>query len=285
MRVNFSDFTRQATVNFRDIQNVVITGTDRTKCLQMVGRLRVKRHPVTKTHLSKVTMYIKRHNASFISKRLKGVGIQQDAYYDFNMAGEARNFKWEFLHKYKDNKSEDWENSKHFFGRDKRDPDQLYPNKIAESLANKQVDIFKSVLQEMEKTDIGKRVVGQKYLEFQLSWFGKRYSKKNDITLSGYKRNGQLGLEKWLREEWLDKKIPKENLKEFGRLFFAKYNPVFGLCTKKQGFSTDDNRSEAGPKTAGYSIKRIKEIFQVKKMPFKIIEDSSCCIITTISSS
>lgn len=94
--------------------------------------------------------------------------------------------------------------------------------------------------------------------------------------------NGHLSFEKWLHDEWLDKKILKEAQKDFGKMFFAKYNPVFGLCTKKQGFSSDDNRGENGSKTAGYSFKRINEIFQVRKMPFKLIEDSGDCMITTI---
>lgn len=266
-------------INFRNIQNVVITDTDRIKCLQMVGRARVDKDPVTKAPLSKVTLYIKRHTANFISKRLKGISIQQDAYHDFDMAAEGRNFKWEFLDKYKDNEQDDWEKSKHLFGRYKDDPDKLYHNEIARLLANKQVLIYESILQEMEKSDKGKKVTGQKYLEFQLSWFGKKYSKKNDITLNGYKTDGQLGFEKWVQAKWLDKKILKETQKDFGKQFFANYNPIFGLCTKKQGFSSDDNRSETGPKTAGYSIKRIKEIFQIKNMPFEIIEDDGCCII------
>ena len=55
-------------INFWNVDNVVITDTDRTKCLQMAGRARVKKDPVTKAPLSKVTMYIKRHGASFISR-------------------------------------------------------------------------------------------------------------------------------------------------------------------------------------------------------------------------
>ena len=44
-------------VNFRDVNNVVITDINRTKCLQMVGRVRVE-----KNSGSKVTLYIKRFN-------------------------------------------------------------------------------------------------------------------------------------------------------------------------------------------------------------------------------
>ena len=269
-------------INFWNVDNVVITDTNRTKCLQMAGRARVKKDPVTKAPLSKVTLYIKRHDASFISKRLAATGIQQDAYHDHDMLLQTKYDKWRFLNKYKDSEQADWENSNHWFGRDRREPNKLYPNNIARSLADKNVRVYESILEEMDSTDKGKKVAGQKFLEYQLSWFGKKYSKKNDITLSGYKTDGQLGFEKWIHAEWLGKKIPKEAQKDFGKDFFARYNPVFGLCTKKQGFGTDDNRTEKGPRTAGYSIKRIMEIFQVRKMPFKIIEDDGYCLIVHV---
>lgn len=269
-------------VNFRDIENVVITDINRTKCLQMVGRVRVDKDPDTKAVLSKVTLYIKRHNKSFLSKRLKSLGVQQDAYHAYDMAAESRNYKWGFLDKYYDNDSEDWENAKHWFGRNEKEPDRLYPNQIARSLADKYVQVYESILQEMAETDRGKKVSGQKYLEFQLSWFGKNYSKKHDITLNSYKNDKQLEFEKWLLKECVSKKIPKDAQKDFGKKFFAMYNPIFGLCTKKQGFSSDDNRGKDGPRTAGYSFKRINEIFQVRKMPFKLIEDNGDFIIKTI---
>lgn len=267
-------------VNFRGIENVVITDTNRTKCLQMLGRTRVDRNLSTKVALSKVTLYLKRHNESYISRRLKSLGIQQDAYHDYDMATERRSYMYEFLNKFYDNDPDDWENAKHWFGRDKNNPSLLYTNEIARSFADKSVAVYESILQEMIETDKGKKVTGQKYLEFQLSWFGKKYSKKHDITLSGYKNNGHLSFEKCIQVEWLDKKIPKEAQKDFGKKFFSKYNPLFGSCTKKQGFSSDDNRGENGPKITGYSLKRINEILKIRKMPFKLIEDNGNWIIT-----
>ncbi len=266
-------------VNFRDVQNIVITDMNQTKCLQMVGRVRVDRNPVTKVALSRVTLYLKRHNEGYISRRLKAIGLQQDAYHAHDMASQSTNYELQFLNKYYDDELEDWDNAKHWFGREKEHPNCLYRNEIAFTLAEKYQRIYESILKEMSVTDKGV-VTGQKYLEYQLSWFGKKYSKRNDITLNGYKNDGQLGFEKWIQEEWLDKKIPKEVQKDFGKMFFAKYNPVFGLCTKKQGFSTDDNRTANGPKTAGYRIHRIKEIFQIRKMPFGISEDNGCWVIS-----
>jgi hypothetical protein len=261
-------------VNFRNVGNVVITDTDRTKSLQMVGRLRVGRDPATKAPFGKVTAYIKRHNANHIARRLQHIRAQQDAYHDYDMSDEGRHFKWKFLDKYKDGDQEEWENSKHWFGRSKDDPDKLYFNGIAKELADKNETTYESILDEMEKNDPGRKVTGQEYLEYQLSWFGKTYSEENDITLNGHKNNGQIGFENWIRDELMGKTIPKSESKDFGKMFFEKYNPVYGLCSKKQGFSSDDNRGENGPKNAGYSVKRISEIFQVRKMPFSIVEET-----------
>ena len=267
-------------VNFRNVDNIVITDINRTKCIQMLGRVRVDRNPTTRAYLGEVTMYIKRHNANFITKRLKDTGIQQDAYHDYDMMLKTTHDEWKFQDKYKDSERRDWENSKHWFGRCKKEPDKLYLNNIARSLADKNIQIYESILKEMEATDKDNKTTGQKYLEYQLSWFGKKYSEENDITLNGYKTDGQLELERWLHSEWLNKKISKDMQKSFGKDFFERYNPIFGLCTKKQGFDTDDNRGEKGPKAVGYySIKRINEIFRVRKMPFTIVEDNDYCIV------
>lgn len=148
-------------VNFRGIENVVITDINRTKCLQMLGRARVDRNLSTKVALSKVALYLKRHNKSYISNRLKSLGIQQDAYHDYDMATEIRSYKYEFLNKFYDNDSDDWENAKHWFSRYKNDPGLLYTNEIARSLADKSVPVYESILQEMVETDKGKKVTGQ----------------------------------------------------------------------------------------------------------------------------
>ena len=265
-------------VNFRDIENVVITDINRTKCLQMVGRVRIDKNTD-----AKVTLYIKRHNESDLSNRLKDVGIQQDAYHDYDMAMQTMNYNWAFLNQYYDHDQEDRINTTHLFGRDKNAPNNLYPNEIARSLVDKQGKVYKSILEEIVETDVGSEVTGQKYLEYMLSWFGKEYDISNDITLNGYKPDNHIGFEKWLQDEWLDKKIAKEELKDFGKKFFEQYYLKFGYCTKNKGFSSDDNRGKNGPKAAGYSINRIKEIFAVKKMQFEIIENNGDCVIKKLS--
>ena len=255
-------------VNFRDIENIVITDTERIKCLQMVGRVRIDKNSKTK-----VNLYMKRHNEKSISSKLKAVLAQQNAYYYYDMARQTKYYKRKFLDKYYDNQ-ENRGNTNNLFYRSKLNPNRLYPNLIARSLIDMQARMYESILNEMEKTDKEKKVTGQKYLEYQLSWFGKKYNKKNDITLNGCKPDSHLAFEKWIKDEWLDKEITKEKLKDFGKFFYNKYHPIFGYCTIKKGFSSDDNRTKNGPKYAGYGIPRIREIFQLRKIPFEIIEDN-----------
>ena len=266
-------------VNFRNIENIVVTDINQTKCLQMVGRVRVDRDSETNAALSRVTLFLKRHDEHYLSRRLKSARTQMDAYHDFDMLLKSKADEWSFLDKYYDNDQDDWENAKHWFGRDKKNPTQLYPNEIARALLSKHEQVYASILTEMEEIK-NEGLAGQKYLEYQLSWFGKEYCEEHDITLNGYKTDDQLAFEEWLREEWLGKSISPESQKDFGQAFFAQYYPSFGLCTKKQGFSSDDNRGENGPKTAGYSIKRIKEIFHVRKMPFELIDNDGCWMVS-----
>lgn len=176
-------------VNFRDIDNIVISDISKVKCLQMVGRGRVG------SKNDKITLYIKRFNGKYMENTIDYLRKQQDAYHDYDLAYNRAlddsekirkyNYELEFLNKYYNAKPEDWKNAKHWFGRDKDIPTKLYPNEIAKSLVDKLVLRYEYILEEMRRTDEGQKVTGQRYLEYQLSWFGKKYDEENDITLAG----------------------------------------------------------------------------------------------------
>jgi len=259
-------------VNFRNVQNVVITDTNRTKCIQMVGRLRIDRVPNTSEALGNITMYIKKHHLGLVNNRLNDINVQQEAYHDYEMMLRNKFDKFLFLEKYYNNMRRDWENAKHWFSRDKKNPDMIYLNEIAKSLTVKYERIYESILNEMAKTEAEDIKHGLEYLEYQLSWFNKIYSKENDIYLNA-SMSKRLEFEEWIKEKWLGMQMSKEAQKSFGKEFFEKYYPLFGICTKEQGFSSRDNTGINGPKFAGYSIRRIKEIFQVRNMPFEVIEE------------
>lgn len=171
-------------VSFRGINNIVVSDISKDKCLQMVGRGRVDNND------DKITLYIKRFNEEEIENKITDLMKNQDDYRNYDLAydrsWENRNYNYEaeFLNKYYNNKREDWEDAKHLFGRGRGMPTRVLPNQIARSLVEKFVPKYKAILEEMQRNDEDLKVGGQKYLEHQLSWFGKKYDEKNDLALT-----------------------------------------------------------------------------------------------------
>jgi hypothetical protein len=169
-------------VNLKGIKNIVVSDVSKVKCLQMVGRARVEGSD------DKKNLYLKRFDSKYMKDRIDNLIKQQDAFHDYDLAYNSTdrnlNNKKKFLNKFYNNKTDDWENSKHWFGRDEEKPEQVYPNEIARSYVNNSVLLYKFILAEMQRNDEGQEVKGQNYLEYQLSWFGKKYYKENDLTLA-----------------------------------------------------------------------------------------------------
>jgi len=160
-------------VNFRNIQNVVVSDVSMVKCLQMVGRARIdEENP-------RVTLYIKRFNDEEISKKLDSIKWRANAYHDFKTSGSGSQ-TW-FVDKYLLNKPIGSHDPKHWIGTDKTGRSMLIINEIADSLVGTQEATYKAILQEMQ-SDVPGHLSGQKYLEYQLSWFGHVYSPENDLT-------------------------------------------------------------------------------------------------------
>jgi len=160
-------------VNFRNIQNVVTSDISRVKTLQMLGRARV-------TGGELITHYIKRFTEDELTFKIDKLKEQQNAYHDYRTSSYG-NQLW-FDEKYYNGSGENWRNAKHWFGRGKEYFHKLFPNDIAVSLVDSLVPTYKAILEEMQGSDPAE-LPGQKYLEYQLSWFGKKYSVVNDITL------------------------------------------------------------------------------------------------------
>lgn len=172
-------------VSFRGINNIVISDISKDKCLQMVGRGRVDNND------DKITLYIKRFNEEEIENKITDLMKKQDAYHNYDLAydrsWENKNYNYEtkFLNKYYNNKGEDWKNAKYLFARGVETPTRVSPNLIARSLVEKNVSEYRAILEEMRKNDGEFKGSGQKYLEHQLSWFGKKYDEENDISITG----------------------------------------------------------------------------------------------------
>lgn len=112
------------------------------------------------------------------------------------MLSNAFSRDYGFFDKYYGGNEMDWREAKHWFGKpiSSESATKLYLNEIARSLMERLIPQYQCVLDEMiaegskrDNTQDSKCVshIGQKYLEYQLSWFGKRYCVDDDITVVG----------------------------------------------------------------------------------------------------
>ena len=171
-------------VNLEGIKNIVVSDMEKVKCLQMVGRARVKGNDDRKT------LYIKRFNVREVKKRLATLEKRQGAYYDYEMAyGKSypqAGYESKFLSRY-----HEWEDAKKWFGISAYEGTRFYINEIAKALTDRKIPCYKFISKEMsnensteDEQQNEKKHTGQKYLEYQLSWFGKEYCEDDDITFA-----------------------------------------------------------------------------------------------------
>lgn len=243
-------------VSFRGINNIVISDISKDKCLQMVGRGRVDNND------DKITLYIKRFNEEEIEKKITDLMKKQDAYHNYDLAydrsWENKNYNYEtkFLNKYYNNKGEDWKNAKYLFARGVETPTRVYPNLIARSLVEKIMSKYGAILEEMRRTDGELQGSGQKYLEHQLSWFGKKYDEKNDITITGISKEEKELIEFLESYVNTEKAIFKDEQNKFSQEFTGLHDKAF--------------LREERNKTRSYKKAKINTIFKEHKMNYAI---------------
>lgn len=265
-------------VNLTGIKNIVVSDMDKSKCLQMVGRARVSEDGKHKT------LYVKRSCTDDADKKIESLMRQQDAYYSYGLAydelGNAQHIEnydgYKFLNKYYDGKEEDWRDAKHWFGRPFINATtKLYLNEIAKSLVEKLIPKYQYILDEMEEEkneqqsqESGKRI-GQKYLEYQLSWFGKKYCANDDITV--------VGTEK-VKDEFLSflksyaesgEQIVDTGKESQFRIKFTKlYDAAFGKWdpNKKRIYSINVMNKSLKAKNINYKVVSYSSYWRVEKV-------------------
>lgn len=260
-------------VNFRDINNIVVSDMSMVKCLQMVGRARVRDKNDSKT------LYIKRPNKKYIQNRIHDLEKQKEAYHNFELAygdtcgvvGKSERDEYYFLSKYYDGREEDWRNAKHWFGRLPEKPNQLYFNLLAKSLMEKYLAQYRFIYREIEEEEAEMEKLkteglsGQKYLEYQLSWFGKQYCADNDLTLCGKTKVEALFTD--FLNSYVERKmrIRKEEQEEFRRKFMQLYDNAFGREDKNQGriYGKDKMNKILRKQKLGYEIQSISDGWEV----------------------
>ncbi len=262
-------------VNLRGIDNIVISDMEKVKCLQMVGRARVSNCDDSKT------LYLKRFNTDFVNKKLWNFEMQKDAYHSYEMAcGEQGNGFWSkyfgaFFEKYYNGDDRDWRNAKRWFGSSLQGSFSLYLNEIAKKLLDELIPQYRSILTDMEDEnrriedekscgEFGSRV-GQKYLEHQLSWFGKQYCFEHDITFADKeeaKKDFMSFLESYKES---NVQISKEAQKEFG----AKFTRLYDIAFQRE----DKNIRRS------YGLSKMNALLQKRGLRYKIDSQSSYWII------
>lgn len=262
-------------VNLTGIQNIVVSDMSKVKCLQMVGRARVDNSDDSD---DRKTLYIKRFGIDEPEKRIKDIERQEDAYHKHDLTHNHQDKKNEylFLHKYYDGNEGDWQNAKHWFGRPIKEPNKLYVNEIARSMLPELKKQYKHIFNEIseeaqssEKLQDDGRTVGQKYLEYQLSWFGKEYCVDNDITYADKDKKKKEFVA--FIESHVGIEISKEEQEAFRKQFTVLHDAAFGRA--------DPNKLRI------YGIKKMNSLLEDNDLCYEIISESSnwkvCKIDTT----
>lgn len=232
-------------VNLTGIKNIVVSDMTKSKCLQMVGRARVREDNECKI------VYMKRFCADEVDKRIKNLMRQQDAYHSYELAYDefedacdTGNYSgYQFLNKYYNDKEADWRDAKHWFGRPFiKATTKLYLNEIAKSLMERLIPQYQCILDEMsdekskeDKVQDSKCIshMGQKYLEYQLSWFGKKYCEDDDITFADKEKtkNELIAFLKTHAEKRTEF-VSEEEMAGFTKKFIEIYDAAFGKSDK-----------------------------------------------------
>lgn len=244
-------------VNLNGIDNIVVSNMEKVKCLQMAGRARVSGIDDHKT------LYIKRFDVSYIEKRIRGFEAQKDAYNMYGLAyseleqSYRRSDTFRFLEKYYNGNEKDWKDAKHWFGRPMNEPTNLYLNKIAKNLLDKIILQYKFILDEMkEESQEEKEHIGQKYLEYQFSWFGKTYCVDDDITFADKEKTKKdfiAFLESYAES---GENIDKDKQESFKAQFTKLYDTAFGR--------SDPNLNR------NYGIRKMNGLLEDQHIDYKI---------------
>jgi len=257
-------------VNFHDeqLKNVVISEVDKTKLLQLLGRVRVKEG-------ERITLYIKKHNEPHLSYLTDHLCSQYAAYIScinasyeigyppfIKLNKDALEARKDFIYKYYNGNINGFQNAKKWFYRDSSLPECVHFNKIAYCLLPKLSERYNFVLSEIQNTGDG-----SEHLKRQLGWFSRTYDETYDITAMGVSK-AKADFDIYL-DTLIGKRIPKEERGEFKVGFFKKYVFAYGLRTKKDGFKGEDHKT----RTKSYGIKIITEIFKVRNIDLVMVTD------------
>jgi len=268
-------------VNLRDIDHIVVSDMSKAKVLQMVGRARVGEDKDTGLPKRK-TLYLPRFKKGDVNGRKFDCMRREDAYHAYDMAFDCSSEEphaastefGSFLDKFFFGDERDWHNGRHWFGHSKDKPAKLYINQIARDMLERQISMYEAILAEMQKEP--EKEVGQKYLEHQLSWFGKMYCEATDKISPKQAKAKQEFLS--FIETYVGKKLYKKgkdqineseqdqvgesdqsDQDEFRRKFTELHDLAFGRVDKN-----------ASDKRSPYGIVQINKCLEMQNLCFRV---------------
>lgn len=259
-------------INLNDIDCIVVSDMEKSKCLQMIGRARKSKKS------SQKTLYIKKFDRQYVQRRIGYLEKQKEAYHLFDLAytedivkeifipnENGEKHVYNFLNKYYDRNINDWEDAKHWFARLASAPNSLYYNEIARDLLNELIMKYNNIINEMEyeydqldpalSEKEREKQVGMMYLKYQLSWFGKKYNPENDVTGVRTEKAKKKLLELLETLATSGKELREENLKDFRSSFISLYDEAFG---------------KSDPNSRQYGVKKMNDLLQRQKIGYMI---------------
>lgn len=258
-------------VNLTGIKNVVVSDMSKVKCLQMLGRARVSGPKDYKT------LYVQRFDPDYVQKRINVLQVQEDAYHDYDLAynppscpsQSSVSAKDRFLDKYIFPAERLGDLGRHLFGRNRKSTMQFgnieyYFNEIARSMIGKLISEYRAIYAEMvEEAKTGR--IGQKYLEYQLSWFGKAYCVDDDITFADKDKAKKAFIAFLESHAKGGVQIDKEEQQRFRSEFTQLYDAAFGRA--------DPNKGRV------YSITKMNSLLEDAHIKFAVVSHSSYWIV------
>ncbi len=268
-------------VNLRNIDNIVVSNMSKVQVLQMVGRARVKRDEYTGEYLERKTLYIPRFGIREVSQRINDYTRQENCYHDLKLAldnvdmFDLRRGK-NFLIKYFLGDVKDILNTRHWF-MSKYNP-VPHINEITRDMLDGLLPKYKAILAEMEDEErklalpdsASAPEVGQKFLEYQLSWFGKKYCTEDDIPFSiteKAKKEFIAFLESCVGKKiYSEKSASSEDESQFmdQNEFTDKFKELYDAAYE----STDRNKRT-------YKRNKINKLFKEQHLPYEIVSEGT----------
>jgi hypothetical protein len=233
-------------VNIKDskVKHIVVTDINKDKVLQMLGRKRVEDNEI-------VNLYLMRSTTGKMKKLIDGLILQKDAYHRYDLAyvSGTNKDKEDFLHRYYNELIPNFEGAKHWFYREKDNPEQVRPNEIARSLVEKVLlPRYTYIRKRMEETGIGDELLAQ-----QVGWLNRTIDECTFVVVRGSEE--AIARFESYSYSLIGRRITSEEIKKFSVEFFNEYIRAYEP-------RPEDRSNMSRVRNEGYGFNTINKILE-----------------------